>query len=599
MEDYALEYIRCQLKVCQAYHLSLNLCKSHFFPEHFKFVGIDVCANGNRPAKSKHNLLLTWPAPEFVRDVAKFIGFCQFYSCFIHHFELCIAPLHKLTKHEYTNPLGPLWTDTAQAAWDDMRNAIIANPCLQRFVYCKLVVLRNDFSALGFGYVLLQPGNDDALIQVSQDYQEGKAFSFMTKELLATLHPVCFGAQKCRGNEVRLHSHLGECFAGDYAINKMRHYVFGQRFVWVTDCYMVKFLLSYKGGNPAILCLQMRLMCWDVDIIHRPDSKLVHADYWSRLGANINFDPFFRDYLDYTAKLRKSHPAPMDIPMRPENMPYYRGLQIQPVTKTSNAANALHIQSLLTDIIILSCTGQAFLSNIPVLFGHASSPSCRTTTQPCALLNSEFASYAFQAMSFCWAVYSFSNGHFSSTIQSQNLPFHISLACNPLEAGRSLFTEFAPDAKVFSSGNNLLQHIRASGETSVIHGYLINSYRFLNSKVTTIFWKQQLAIITQLHLIRNLSIDVAIIMPDHDGRSVKSFVRGLLTAHWMVSSRDISYTEIGDSIVDLCRIIIPIHLSSASVVKPLILKTPPAVQPRPIASYLWEPFNRPEHFLCL
>jgi hypothetical protein len=115
-EAYALKYIRCQLKVCQAYRLSLNLHKSHFFPEWFEFVKIDICVDSNRPAKSKHNLLTTLPAPEFVRDVAKFIGFCQFYSRFIHHFELCIAPLRDLTKHEYTNPLGPLWTDTAQAA---------------------------------------------------------------------------------------------------------------------------------------------------------------------------------------------------------------------------------------------------------------------------------------------------------------------------------------------------------------------------------------------------------------------------------------------------------------------------------------------------
>jgi hypothetical protein len=77
----------------------------------------------------------------------------------------------------------------------------------------------------------------------------------MTKDLLAVLHPVCFRAQKCRGNEVRLHSHLGKCFAGDYGINKNRHYVFGQRFVWVTDCYAAKFLLSYEGGNCAILWL--------------------------------------------------------------------------------------------------------------------------------------------------------------------------------------------------------------------------------------------------------------------------------------------------------------------------------------------------------
>jgi hypothetical protein len=164
--------------------------------------------------------------------------------------------------------------------------------------------------------------------------------------------------------------------------------------------------------------------------------------------------------------------------------------------------------------------------------------------------------------------------------------------------GCSLFAEFAPNAKVFSSGNDLLQHVRALGETSVLHGYLINSYHFLNSKVTTNFWKQQLAIITQLHLIRNLLVVVAILMPDHDGRSVESFIRGLSTAHWKVSSRDILYPEIGDSIVNSCRIIIAIHLSSVPVVEQIGLKTPPAVQPRPIASYLWEPFNRPEHSLC-
>ena len=58
---------------------------------------------------------------------------------------------------------------------------------------------------------------------------------------------------------------------------------------------------------------------------------------------------------------------------------------------------------------------------------------------------------------FSWAVYSFSNGHFSSTIQSRHLPFHISLACDTSESGRSLFAEFAPSARVFGSGNDLLQ----------------------------------------------------------------------------------------------------------------------------------------------
>ncbi len=76
----SLPCMQCQLIVCCAYNLSLKLGKSHFFPRHFEFVGIDVCLDGNRPAKSKHQLLKTWPAQELVRDVVQFLVFVQFYS---------------------------------------------------------------------------------------------------------------------------------------------------------------------------------------------------------------------------------------------------------------------------------------------------------------------------------------------------------------------------------------------------------------------------------------------------------------------------------------------------------------------------------------
>ena len=283
--------------VCQAYNLSLTLRKSHFFPKRFEFVGVNVCDDGNRPAQSKFKLLDTWPAPEFVRDIAKFIGFAQFYSRFIPNFEMHAAPLRTLIKGEYTDPIAQHWTPEAETAWNDLKEAILSDPCIQRFDHRKLVVLRSDFSSLGFGYVLLQPGNDKASVKAAQDYREGKGFSFMTKGSTATLGPICFGARRTRGNKVRLHSHLGKGFSGDYVINKCRQYVFGQRFVWVTDCYAIKFILLYEGGNSAILRLQMRLMCWDVNIVHRHDVELIDADYWSRLGADLNFDPFYRKYL--------------------------------------------------------------------------------------------------------------------------------------------------------------------------------------------------------------------------------------------------------------------------------------------------------------
>jgi hypothetical protein len=227
----------------------------------------------------------------------------------------------------------------------------------------------------------------------------------------------------------------------------------------VTDCYAIKFILSYEGGNPAILRMQMRLMCWDVDIVHRPDVELVDADYWSRLGADLNFDPLYRKYLELTRQTRKSHPAPTDLPMRPENMPYYRGPRVQKAPSDIDKADSLHIQSLLSELIVSEGRGHNTLSNCPVRFELHQTSIPDTCSKARTLLNSEFAQYAHETMNYDWAVFSFSNGHFSLTIETRSLPFTICLACDTTEQGRSLFHEFALTATVFSSGNDLLNHI--------------------------------------------------------------------------------------------------------------------------------------------
>jgi hypothetical protein len=81
----------------------LSLLKN-MFPKLFEFVGIDICSDGNRSAMSKHQLLEHWPQPEIVNDVAKIVGFAQFYSKFIPlSFKLC----HSATKSQSLNTRTP------------------------------------------------------------------------------------------------------------------------------------------------------------------------------------------------------------------------------------------------------------------------------------------------------------------------------------------------------------------------------------------------------------------------------------------------------------------------------------------------------------
>ena len=341
----------------------------------------------------------------------------------------------------------------------------------------------------------------------------------------------------------------------------------------------------------------MRLMCWDVDIIHRPDTELVDADYWSRLGVTLEYDPLYVQYLQQTRQYRTSHPATMDLPMLPENMPYYRGPKVR-LPAVAAAVEATHVQTLVTSTLPSTLDSPGTLCTLPIQFGSFPDAAVSNEATTRAMYNSELASFAFQASQFSWAVYNFSNGHFTSTIDSTNLSFTIRVGCDTTPRGRSLFGEFAPHAKIFSTGNEFLNYIRSSGDRSVLHGYLVNTFRFRTTEITTAFWALQLQIVAQLRLMGSTSVIVAIVIPDLDGAATRKFIKGLESAHWVVSRQTVFYADIGDSVDDSCVIITAVHSSCASTVDPLTLILPPKCAPKPLGAYIHEPFNRPQHSVC-
>ncbi len=428
-------------------------------------------------------------------------------------------------------------------------------------------------------------------------YRSGFDFAFMTKNIKGVLCPVAFGGWCCRGNEVRLHSHLGEGFAGDWAINKNRHMLFGTRFVWVTDCYAIRFILSYDSNNLAVLRLQMRLMCWDMDIVHRNDIYMTDADYWSCLGEDICYDPLFKSYLDFDRGLHETFPAPVNLPMLPENMPYYRGPRVVPPSPTDepNADNH-HCQSLFSQVLTHDSNGLSHLSVNPVTFGKFSTG---TPSDSHVSTNHELLCYAQQVLHFSWAIYSFGGGHFASTISTRSLPFCVKLACDQYNFGCALFREFSKCTQIFEHGKDFLHHIRSSGDSSQIHGYLIHSIWFQDSDTTSLFWQLQTSIVAKLRAICSLQVVVAIVIPDHDGKCVKSFYNVLKFASWCLLSTETSFPTHGDTISGSCRIIIGIHTSCAPMINPPNLKSPTPSIPRPLGLSLSEPFNRTEHSVSL
>ena len=167
-----------------------------------------------------------------------------------------------------------------------------------------------------------------------------------------------------------------------------------------------------------------------MDIIHRNNILLTDADYWSRFGVNIFYDPLFKSCLDFDRGLREKFPEPIKFPLFPENMPYYRGPHVIPPSDTAKPVNDVHhCQSLQPPSQRLTAMAFPKFGDIGTLAssdGHAST-------------NHKFPCYSQQVLRHSWAVFSFGGGHFTSTISSRCLTFCVKLAWDQCDFGCTLF----------------------------------------------------------------------------------------------------------------------------------------------------------------
>jgi hypothetical protein len=63
----------------------------------------------------------------------------------------------------------------------------------------------------------------------------------------------------------------------------------------------------------------------------------------------------------------------------------------------------------------------------------------------------------------------------------------------------------------------------------------------------------------------------------------------------MITDTSIAYPDYDDLVTGSCRLIVAVHSNMEQDCQAFVLKTPPSVPPRPLAHFVWAPFNRPEH----
>ena len=124
------------------------------------------------------------------------------------------------------------------------------------------------------------------------------------------------------------------------------------------------------------------------------------------------------------------------------------------------------------------------------------------------------------------------------------------LAADPFLQGRFLFKEFTGCSRILPGVKELYDHIKSSGLSSVLQGYILHSHCLLPGNSTKNFWQIQAIIVSELRKIRSLLDVIAFVYPDHDSGVTRRLTASLCCDGWLVTDHYLCFSDYGDSVAE-------------------------------------------------
>ena len=113
------------LKIAEKHNLCFKRSKCDFNMEEIPILGVIVGKGQIKMEQEKIKVVKEWKTPGKVKDVESFLGFANFYRCFIQNFSHIAKPLNELKgKKEWK------WEEEHQKAFEELKERITSQPVL-------------------------------------------------------------------------------------------------------------------------------------------------------------------------------------------------------------------------------------------------------------------------------------------------------------------------------------------------------------------------------------------------------------------------------------------------------------------------------------
>lgn len=269
-----LKRLNLLFQTLQKWNIKVNFDKCSLFQDSIEYCGFRIDRHGIHKMKAKITAMVNMSEPKNRDQVKALVGLVNYYGRFFENLSTVLFPINNLLKKDVPFK----WDQRCRNALNQVKEEMCTDKFLTHFNPKLPLVLATDASPYGVGAVLshrFPDGGEKAIMYASQTLtRTQQSYSQLDKEAYA----IVFG------------------------VRKFYQYVFGRKFILITDNKPVAQIFSPAKGLPVLSATRMQhyaffLQAFDFVIECKKTSENGNADGFSRLPCK-SLSQFEADEID-------------------------------------------------------------------------------------------------------------------------------------------------------------------------------------------------------------------------------------------------------------------------------------------------------------